>query len=305
MSALIATGCANSAQPGLPAGPDARTNRAAHGIALANHSWMKRLPAGDKLLYVTNSGSGTVTVYTYPKLSYVGQLTGFQQPSFDCADKSGNVWIIDYDGGTATEYAHGGTTPINQLSDLPEPYACSVDPKSGSLAVAVNYNNGSVFRGEVAVFQHASGAPAIYTDPNSQLLSGLTYDNHGNLFVDGFGPGNAFHYAKLPAGSSTFTDIALSTTPDWPGAVIWDGIYVDVGDYSNKIYQTQGATVVNTIELNLPSAELRGYVVASTKVIAAGSYANLVATFSYPQGGSPKKTLSFGVSTPWDVVLSK
>jgi hypothetical protein len=266
---------------------------------------MKPLSSGDKLLYVTNSGSGTVTVYTYPKLSYAGELTGFQQPSFDCADKSGNVWIVDYDAGTATQYAHGGTTPINQLSDLTEPYACSVDPKSGNLAVAVNYNNGSVFRGEVAVFQHASGTRTIYGDPNSVLLSGLTYDNHGNLFVDGFGPSDAFHYAELPAGSSTFTNIELSTTPDWPGAVIWDGTHVDVGDYSNKIYQTQGAIVVNTIELNLPSSELRGYVVTSTKLIAAGSYANLVVTFPYPQGGGAKKTLSYGVSTPWDVALSK
>ena len=72
-------------------------------------------------------------------MSYTGELTGFIQPLFDCADNSGNVWISDYGpSGTLYEYAHGGTTPINQITHLSYPYACAVNRQNGDLTVAVN-----------------------------------------------------------------------------------------------------------------------------------------------------------------------
>lgn len=103
------------------------------GAYRAARSWMKPTGAAQKLLYVTDSGSATVKVYTYPDLSYTGELAGFVLPLFDCADKSGDVWVSDYgSSGTLYEYAHGGTTPINELTGLSYPYSCAVIPKRRS-----------------------------------------------------------------------------------------------------------------------------------------------------------------------------
>jgi len=268
---------------------------------------MKPGSGSQKLLYVTEN-SNDVNVYTYPALSYVGQLTGFDQPLFDCADKKGNVWIIDYGYGEAFKYAHGGTMPIAELTGLFSPYACAVDKNTGDLAIAENPNPGPSGYGEVAIYHKAKGSPTFYVDRNFTLASGLAYDGSGNLWVDGFAAGDAFHYAELPAGSATFNEVSLNVTPDWPGSVVWDGHYIDVADITDTVYQTQGSTVVNTITLNLTADQLRGYFVTPSKkqqLIAADSYGNDVAVFSYPAGGSSTQSITSGLNTPWDVVLSK
>lgn len=300
-AALGLPSCSGGNLNGMPGVVGAQSR---HAAASASKSWIDPAGRTQKLLYVADSGSGTVEVYTYPNLSHAGELTGFEQPLFDCVDKAQNVWIIDYEAGTASEYAHGGTTMIGQITGLSEPYACSVNRKNGDLAIAVNVPP-SVSLGEVAVYHNASGSPTIYSDSNFALISGLAYDGAGNLWVDGLSPSDAFRYAELPFGASSLTDVTLSTTPSTSGAVVWDGHYIDVGDYTNTIYQTQGATVVNTLSLNLSNDTLRGYFVSGKKVIATDAYANFVGAFRYPGGGAPKKSISSGLNTPWDVVLSK
>ena len=80
----------------------------------------------------------------------------------------------------------------------------------------------------------------------------LGYDKTGNLFVDGYDSSYKFHYAELPAGGSSFTDITLSQTPVGSGNVQWDGKYMAVGDTASTIYQTQGGTVVSSTTLGQP-----------------------------------------------------
>ncbi|HYL27933.1 MAG TPA: hypothetical protein VEW74_08865 [Candidatus Nitrosotalea sp.] len=298
-----AAGCSgsNSANMVTPV-----ANAAAHAAADHGHSWMKPGSGKQKLLYVTNSGNGTVTIYTYPALAYAGELTGFSDPLFECVDKSAHVWIVDYGSGTLSEYAHGGTTPLKQITGLSLPYACAVDTNTGDLAVAFNLESSSQHLGEVAVYHQASGDPSIYSDSNFGIITGLAYDGSGNIFVDGLTSGDAFHFAELPAGNREFTDITLSQAPSSNGAVVWDGHYVDVGDYSNTIYQTQGSTVVKTIDLNLAYPALRGFhFLSPTKLIVANSYGQNVDLFRYPAGGKVRKNVSQNLSTPWDVVLSK
>lgn len=305
-AALALPSCGGSNLAATPAASNAlaATPTKAHRAA---HSWMNPAGRAQELLYIADSGSATVKVYTYPGLSYTGELTGFVQPLFDCVDKSGNVWISDYgSSGTLYEYAHAGTTPINELTDLSYPYACAVNRQNGDLAVAINIETSSTNLGEVAVYHNGSGRPTVYTDHNFTLNSGLAYDNSGNLFVDGFAAGDVFHYAELSAGSSAFIDITLTTTPSSPGTVAWDGQHIDIGDDSNTIYQTQGSTVVNTISLNLSKDTLRGFFVPSAKrLIAPDAYANTVGVFRYPHGASAKKSITSGLNTPWGVVVSK
>jgi hypothetical protein len=298
----VAAGCSGANSANMVTPPASRP--AAHAPSDTSKSWMKPGSPSQKLLYVTNY-QNTVSVYAYPSLSYVGELTGFAFPLFDCADKKGDVWIVDYGTGTLSEYAHGGTTPIKQITGLSNPYACAID-KNGDLAVAVNIESSSERLVEVALFTQASGPPYYLSDSNFALIDGLAYDNNDNLFLDGYAPDEQFHYAELPANDPAFTEITLSQTPSSPGAVVWDGHYIDIGDYGSTIYQTQGATVLKTISLNLAYPALRGFFFLSPKkLIAANSYGQNVDIFRYPAGGKVKKSITYGLATPWDVVLSK
>src|SRR5581483_4778847 len=99
-------------------------------------SWSKVRPnTNNSLLYVTNTGNGTVTFYSYANgqgsLALQGTLTGFAYPGQPCSDKAGNVFIPDYSLNVTVEYAHGGTTPIQTLPDGGT--GCSVDKSTGNL----------------------------------------------------------------------------------------------------------------------------------------------------------------------------
>src|ERR1700735_3197529 len=72
---------------------------ATQSVLPAGHSWMA--PDAKKqtsLLYVSNDGTATVTVYTYLDgggLVLVGTLTGFTKPAGMCTDRAGDVWVTD------------------------------------------------------------------------------------------------------------------------------------------------------------------------------------------------------------------
>jgi hypothetical protein len=263
-----------------------------------NHttSWMKPGTASQKLLYISDIVAGDVQVYTYPGVTSAGVLTGFSDPDGECTDRAGNVWIVDA-AGKIFEYAHGGTSPINVLQGLHAPISCSINVKTGDLAVAT-------FDDSVSVFHNAQGTPTVYSDANFANTYYVGYDNAGNLFVDGHDALSTFHYAVLPAGSSTFTDITLSTVPSEPGNVQWDGAYMAVGDQSSTVYRTQGANVVGT--LTLPTVCLRQfYIAAAKKRIIAPDPCNANAdVFAYPAGGPAIKTVSGGLSSPIGAVIS-
>lgn len=97
----------------VPSGPTVQSGLQATRPA-AKRSWMAAGAAKQpNLLYVSNSGSGSVTVYTYLNgggLLLVGTLSGFSLPAGMCTDKAGDVFIPDYGRRKIFEYAHGGST---------------------------------------------------------------------------------------------------------------------------------------------------------------------------------------------------
>jgi hypothetical protein len=264
-------------------------------------SWMDPRAVSQKLLYVSDSSTGQIHVYVYPGLTLAGLLTPLGIPAGECTDGGGNVWIADYLNSDVVEFAHGGTTQVNVLSTgyMTGPVSCAIDLKNGDLAVAGDFIPGAM------IFHNAEGAGTVLTDPNIDGTRYLGYDNRGNLFVDGTKSG-AFAFAELPAGSNTFTDIALDVTPAAPGNVQWDGKYVSVGDLGANIYQTQGSNVVGTTTLSGAGCIRQFYIVPKkTKVIAPdGCNANADVYF-YPGGGSPIKTLTGSLHTPFGAVLSQ
>ena len=132
---------------------------------------MKPDVASQPLLYVTDSGSGTVKTYLYPSLTYVGQITGFTEPLFLCLGKSNSVFVVDYATGNVSEYAHATASPIQVLTGLTLPYQCAYDKQTKDLAVVANIENPSEHIGYVAVYHHATGTPHLYYDRNASILT--------------------------------------------------------------------------------------------------------------------------------------
>jgi hypothetical protein len=306
IAAAMLVGCgASQQQIGAPGAMPQSYSTATH--ADRGKSWMQPEALGDDLLYVTSFLNDTVYVYSYPTGALVGTLTGFNWPLGECVDGKGDVFIVNQQSSNIIEYAHGGTTPIQTLSDTSySPDGCSVDPLSGNLAVANAQGPGSRLFGNVAIFQNAAGNPTYYSDPNIYWYYFCGYDNNGNLFVDGNNESSPIPFAELPKGSSTFTDVALSKDIAHAGAIQWDGKHLAVGyggiDH-NEIYQVSisgsSGTVVGTTELNIPrkAAITNGaqFWVQGNVVIVPlevkGDRHNRVGLWSYPAGGNIRKTI--------------
>jgi hypothetical protein len=305
VAALLA-GCAGrSVVPG-----DGPPGNAAGARADRGFSWMapdaKRKKT--RLLYVSDDGTNDVYVYSYPQGTLEGTLTGFSFPEGECADKKGDVFIANSDAQTILEYAHGGTTPIQTLSDAGYfPVGCSVDPTTGNLAVANTYNT-TFTGGGIAIYQKATGEPTIYTDTELNFPHLCGYDARGNLYADGFNSAFSFAFAEIPKGSSGFTAITLNQSIGFPGQVQWDGKYVAVGDDdASTIYQF---TIGGTSGTKAGSTPLNGardmaqFWIAGTKVIGPDTLDADVGFWNYPTGGSEIKTIS-GLSQPVGATVSK
>jgi hypothetical protein len=261
-------------------------------------SWMDPAARSGKLLYISDFGAADVEVFTYPYLRLAGVLTGFTELRGECTDPSGYVWIVDQAKGEVFEYAHGGTTPVNVLS-APDPWGCATSPTNGDLAVSY------AAAGQIEIFHNAAGSGTPVTDPNFAGTLFLGYDKTGDLFVDGHDASYNFHYAELPAGGSSFTDITLSQTPAGVGNVQWDGKYMAVGDSGKTIYQTQGGTVVSSTILGNRCVEQFFILPSKRKVIAPDACDANAGIFYYPAGGSALQTISGGLQFPQGAVLSQ
>jgi hypothetical protein len=216
-------------------------------------SWMLPDARGEDLMYV--SGNDAVTVYTYPGDKLVGKLDGFRFASGQCVDKKQNVYITSIGDGRVYEYAHGGKRRIKTLVS-PNAFGCSIDPTTGNLAVTNLDGRGSGGDGKVAIFADATGSPTYYQAPGFNTYYYCSYDDRGNLFVDGETPSTGyFKFAELPKGSGSFTDVTLNQHIGWAGGVQWDGKHIVVGDEGTPaVYQFkfngQKGTKVGTTDLD-------------------------------------------------------
>jgi hypothetical protein len=301
--AVMITGCGGPQSSPL--------NAAATGAsAKRTQSWIDPAAKKQSLLYVSSVLANDVYVYSYKTQQLVGTLTGFSTPYGICADKAGNVWIVNDGAQQVVEYAHGGTSPILTLSDPGEyPEGCAVDPASGNLAVTNFYSASGA--GSVSIYAGAQGSPQIYSDPSMENYRFCGYDSHGNLFVDGVNSSSAFVLAELPAGGNSFTNVNFTQKIEWPGGVQWDGKHIAVGDTdTSTIYRTNaegkvagstqlsGANYVNQFWI-VSGAEKR----KAATVVAPSQDGGVVGIYKYPAGGSPSATIS--VQEPFGAAVSK
>ena len=269
----------------------------------------------DPLLYISVWDTGDVYVYTYPKKKLVGKLTGFATPAGLCSDSKGDVWITNYNGARITEYAHGGTQPVATLSDPDtDPNGCSVDPTTGNLAVTgfLKSINGPSQPGAFAIYSKATGSPNLYSVPFA-TTSFCSYDDKGNLFVDGQGWGEQprFALSELRKGKTSAETISLNQTLYAPGAVQWHAQNLSVGDAATKmIYQfainAGSGTQVGSVLINFDSGGQIGQFWIHRSNLIVPTWVGPeppIRFYTYPGGAGPVKTIT-GPEGPYGVTVS-
>ena len=272
------------------------------GRATQNLSWMAPNAKSQDLLYVVDIGGEDVEVLTYPDGKQVGHLTGFDEPNAACVDKRGDVFITNTDALDVVEYAHGGSEPIATLSDPNYPMGCSVNLNTGDLAVS-NENPASV-----SIYKRAKGSGAIKYY-GGQLLTQVYYcsfDNAGDLFVDGFNNDGRPQLVELLRKNYIVVGITLNVRVGWTGGVEWHGKYLALGDqfakqpapgssplsaiYNVKIDGSNG-TVVSTASLGDAGDVVQFWIEGST-IIGADVQNEDVGYWRYPYAGWPSKMLT-------------
>ncbi|MGA8533906.1 MAG: hypothetical protein WB615_07340 [Candidatus Tumulicola sp.] len=314
--ALVAAiaGCANAAGVAgagpIPSAPAPMT---------AKHSWMAPGAASGDLLYISDDGYGAVFVYTYSPvgMKFVGVLSQPIGPGPMCVDKQQNVWILGVRDGvsyTATEYAHGGTSPIAVLMDpAGPPSGCAIDPTTGNLALSSNPFSHSQIA-TIAIFHHERGKPTLYADPSIPgFYTCCAYDHRGNLFGYGGGDGSEDSIIdELPKGSNSFTHIKLNPEISFLYGIQWVGHHLTVAD-SNSVqggideYELtpSGAKKAGSIKLSGVTL-LWQYFIDGNRVIAPDAPVDapgFVGLYHYPAGGNAIRIREF--SEPVAVVVSR
>ena len=308
-------------------------------------SWM--LPGAQKqqsLLYISNQGNGSVTVYTYLNgggLVLVGTLTGFSKPTGMCTDSAGDVWIPDYGTGALYEYAHGGTTPIDVIKQHTGlPYDCAVDPTTGNLAVANQHPNAKYgAKGLVDVYplKGAKGGGSYSTASGFRNVYFVAYDNKSNLYLDAapcppsgcgslnskpayrgrpqarpqlYNPG----LFELSKGGSFFSQLAISgATLNSPSAINWIKPTLLLGDQNLEGQGTNGAYKLlvsgstATVVGMLPfngTQQAYGFWRRAGRVVVPDYTGNIVRIYDL-SNGSLDSTLTTEISLPFGAVVSQ
>lgn len=266
-----------------------------------NGSWMTPAAAKQDLLYVSDA-RGHVDVFDYPTGKRAGVLTGFQSPAGLCSDRSGNVFVVDTNALEVLEYKHGGTKPIKTLYTFGFfPFGCAVDSASGDVAVA-DIASATEAAGALSIF-HGNELPSTYQDSAINAYFFCSYDDHGNVFVDGADVGS-YHteFAELPKGGTSFTEISLDKTIGYPGGVQWDGKYMAVQDsasrilYRFKLTGSKGKSVGSVRFTGDKSTLVHQFWIQAPSIVMpyGSTYRQVrqVGFWPYPAGGSATKTFS-------------
>jgi hypothetical protein len=345
LSALLATAvlaaCGNGAAPsaGVPGTalrdgvltmprfvqPRVRTDRGkswmdpAYGVAGARRK--------SRLLYVGDDNTNDVLVYDYNSGKQVGQLTGFDGPYGSCVDAKGDIYVANFDNGSVTEYAHGGTSVLNTYNSGGEPTGCSVDARGDVAATSFS-------PGQVTVFARGDPSKATtYSDPDCEVLLTMGYDDKGNLV--GEGENSSIDVCGLLAGAKSMTTLTTKgIATDLPSGTTWDGKYfvlVDQevnGPFQGWLIQARlrdrtltkvGQTILSDDchsgyvdvgnpfvvgKKNTPVNNRQGTVVLGANLWCADDGVGRVDYWHYPAGALPFKGLPSAPADPYGTTVS-
>jgi hypothetical protein len=264
-------------------------------------SWTAAHAKARDLLYISDLGANAVDVFTYPDGVAAGELTGFGSVAGLCADKAGDVFVVD-EAGPVVVYAHGGTTPIRKLTTTGAPYGCSVDSVTGNLALT---QLSSFSDGALAIYPKAKGKPSIYRDKDVDATWFCGYDGKGNLFADAWDRYGKVILVELPKGGKALQKSKLAQKFANPGGTMWDGTYVAVSNRGAGVIYRMGATghVAHTITLKGGTNVEQFWIDGSTLIGPNAQSPGTVGFWHYPGGGAPFKTLK-GFYFPFGAAVS-
>jgi hypothetical protein len=287
----IQTGC------GAPLAPAPRD------FAMQATSWVNPEARAQNLLYVSDIGTNAVDILSYPAGKRVGSLYGFGSVAGLCADKSGDVFVVD-EAGPVQVFAHGGMSPIRKLTTTGAPYGCAIDPTTGNLALT---NLSSYSNGAIAVYPKAKGKPKEYNNKNvidATFFCG--YDGSGNLFASGWNRSADPILVTLPKKSGSLGYFKLYESNPNPSGVQWDGKYVALGARGKGvIYRVDGSNGATKGTITLKKGtDVEQFWIQGTTLIGPNWTVNgTVPYWRYPSGGAPTKTLS-GFTEPLGATVS-
>jgi hypothetical protein len=272
-----------------------------HAPGPTNRSWADRQAKGETLLYVSDLGANAVDIYTYPDGKLVGNLHDFGSVAGLCADKTGDVFVVD-EAGPVQVFAHGGSTPMRKLATKGAPYGCAIDPTTGDLALT---NLSSYLYGTVSIYPKAQGRPKSYYNKTVSTTDFCSYDDKGNLFIDGGSTSAEFIVAELPKGKQSIGIFHPVKNVTRAGGVQWDGTDIAFADDGGGvIYRiSESGAIKQTITLH-DGTDVQGFWLDGSTLIGPNAQSDGTVNFwHYPAGGSPAKTIS-GFSYPIAATIS-
>lgn len=330
---LALCACNGSASPPAtsPVAPDRLSTSVARRPAAAHPdrrpSWISPELANAKapVLFVSDSGTSDVYIYSLPALKVIGTVTGFSQPQGECSDNKGNVWVTDTNVQIIYELDHHGRLE-NELTDTAGyPAACAWDSTTGNLAVMNLFGIGSS-SGAVIVYLKGTSAPSPYENSSQYFYNFGGYDTNGNLFFDGRDANGNFMLSELPKGAKSAHTIKVTGgTIYFPGMVQWISTKRDllIGDQScgnayvsclyNVAVSKSAATITGKINLQNASGGSTCDLIQGVKYAneIAGSDYNFCGTtasstdlWPYPGGGSPTNENAGSDSVPVGAAIS-
>jgi hypothetical protein len=247
------------------------------------------------LLYVLDDFDGRVlSVFTFPG----GQVFGkkIKMPvnaafSPICSDTSGHIFIPVY--GLVLEYAHGGRVPIAKLKGFSSQHGCASDPKTGDLAAIESSGSGVC---TIAIYKGAKGKPVLRHDSSLGGCLYPTYDNSGNLFVDGEASSGSV-LTELPAGSTNFKNISLSHSIPNFWFMQWDGQDIaimapELGSqdlpavvWRFRVVGSKGALVSRVRFKGWTKVTVTQFWIQGSYIVANDGSLTELGVWKYPQGG--------------------
>lgn len=271
-------------------------------------SWMSPEAKSDKdLLYVSDYESDTVSVVKLPQGKLVGTLSGFDGPYGECSNSAGDVFVADIEAGQIWEFAHGAKSPKNILIENGSyPVGCSVDPKTGDLAVtSETAQSGS---GNIAIFAKGSGKPQYYSDSQIEEFGFCAYDDAGNLYAGGAASADESLFVELPRGQNKLRALTFNGNVSSLSPMRWDGQYLAIldGDPGSLVYRFKigGSTATEVGVLKLRGAsEIGDFWIQSGILYAPLISKSEVAEYAYPRGGGITKPF-FGFGEPIGTTIS-
>ncbi|MGB6516902.1 MAG: hypothetical protein WBE79_00190 [Candidatus Cybelea sp.] len=268
--------------------------------------------ASDALLYVSDTTSDAVRMYSFPQLMFEGSVHVGDPEGLCVDDRTGNVWVVSTVYSKVIEFAHGGATPIATLLDGHQyPDACAADPVTGDLAVA-NFNDGGSDPGSVSIYKTSRGSARLFTDRNIYFVSFLTYDGKGNLFVDGSNRTlSRFRLAELARGAKKLEDLSLTGTRiKAPAGVVYQHGVLAIGDQKrHAIFRTSNGRVVGQTSLD-KACRITQFLIVDKQAMVANTCGSIqnptgdVLIYDYPRGGLPVNELT-GLAVAFGVAISR